>query len=446
MPDRARIDDRLTALWEIARGPGGGADRPAYSAAEAAGMRLVAGWAQEAGLTPALDAFGNLWAVPPGDGPMVTSGSHVDTVPDGGRYDGALGTVLGLEVAGDLGAGAGLLICAAEEAPRFGAGTMGSRQMTGALPQEALEQLRDADGISAADARAAYLDELSDLPRIAPPLGRLRAHAEVHVAQRRALRELGVVTAVASPRRFAITIDGQAGHSGEVSMADRRDALAAAAEVVLAVEATARAEPPETVATVGTVAVEPGAVSVIPGRVRLAVDVRGIDPESLARVDSAIRAAVDDIAARRGVRTEVQLTRAGRARDDGRGTRPGGARRRRASTASPPPRRGPGPAMTPSTSPRSRPRCWSSSPCMAARATRRRRAPTWTRSSRRVASSRRCWAPGWPLVRRHSALPDGGPPAPPPRRSYFGDVGGWTKLSKRALGCRPQALDTRPGV
>ncbi len=311
MPDRARIDDRLTALWDIAHGPGGGADRPAYSAAEAAGMRLVAGWAGEAGLRPALDAFGNLWALPPGDGPVVTSGSHVDTVPDGGRYDGALGTVLGLEVAGDLGAGAGLLICAAEEAPRFGAGTMGSRQMTGALSQEALEQLRDADGISAADARAAYLDELSDLPRIAPPLGRLRAHAEVHVAQRRALRELGVVTAVASPRRFAVTIDGQAGHSGEVSMADRRDALAAAAEVVLAVEATARAEPPETVATVGTLAVEPGAVSVIPGRVRLAVDVRGIDPESLARVDSTIRAAVDEIAARRGVTTEVQLTRAG---------------------------------------------------------------------------------------------------------------------------------------
>src|SRR6202000_2918107 len=112
---------------------------------------------------------------------------------------------------------------------------------------------------------------------------------------------LGVVTAVASPRRLAIRIDGQAGHSGEVSMADRRDALAAAAEVVLAVETVARAEPPETVATVGTLTVEPGAVSVIPGRVRMAVDMRGIDSESLARAESAIRAAVDDIAARRDV-------------------------------------------------------------------------------------------------------------------------------------------------
>lgn len=275
-------------------------------------MRLVAGWAREAGLEPALDAFGNLWALPAGAaGPLVTSGSHVDTVPDGGRYDGALGTVLALETAAQPGTRTGLLICAAEEAPRFGAGTMGSRQLTGALSRPALERLRDADGVSAADALAAYLEMLDDLPRVTPPLDRLRAHAEVHVAQRRALRELGVVTAVASPRRFAVRIEGEAGHSGEVSMAERRDALAAAAEVVLAVEAAARAEPAETVATVGTLAVEPGAVSVIPGVVRLAVDVRGIDAESLTRVEAAIRRAVDEIAQARQVRAQLELTRAG---------------------------------------------------------------------------------------------------------------------------------------
>jgi hydantoinase/carbamoylase family amidase len=315
LPDRGRIAARLEELWAIAQGPGGGADRPAYSRAEATAMRLVAGWAREAGLEPGLDAFGNLWALPAGwasrSGPIVTSGSHVDTVPDGGRYDGALGTVLGLEVATELPAGAALLICAAEEAPRFGAGTMGSRQMTGALTQEALAQLRDAAGVTAIDARAAYLEQLGDLPRITPPLERLRAHAEIHVAQRRALRELGVVTAVASPRRFAVHIEGEAGHSGEVSMAARRDALAAAAEVVLAVEAAARSEPAETVATVGTLAVEPGAVSVIPGRARLAVDVRGIASESLGRIESAIRAAVDEIAARRGVTAQIELVRAG---------------------------------------------------------------------------------------------------------------------------------------
>ena len=98
--------------------------------------------------------------------------------------------------------------------------------------------------MSAADARREYLAALSELPTVTPPVQRLRAHAEVHVAQRRALRELGVVTRVASPRRFEVQITGQAGHSGEVSMEDRRDALAAAAELVLAVEAAARDEPP----------------------------------------------------------------------------------------------------------------------------------------------------------------------------------------------------------
>jgi N-carbamoyl-L-amino-acid hydrolase len=313
LPDADRIVARLAALWEIALGPGGGADRPAYSRAEAEAMRLVAGWAREAGLAPGIDPHGNLWALPAGSsGPVVTSGSHVDTVPDGGRYDGALGTVLGLELVEDLEDGrAGVLICAAEEAPRFGAGTIGSRLLVGTLGEDALAELHDADGISAAEARSDYLGALGDLPRIAPPLGRLRAHAEVHVAQRRELRELGVVARVASPRRFTLQITGEAGHSGEVSMEARHDALAAAAEAVLAIEAAARAEPAETVATVGVISVSPGAVSVIPGQARLAIDVRGISSDSLARLDAVIRERVAEIGERRGVRHQLVMTRAG---------------------------------------------------------------------------------------------------------------------------------------
>jgi hydantoinase/carbamoylase family amidase len=347
LPDAERIAARLDALWEIAQGPAGGADRPAFSSAEAQAMLLVSGWARQAGLRAGIDQHGNLWALPPDwTGPVVTSGSHVDTVPDGGRYDGALGTVLGLELVHDLRltttlsrlelkqrgvdeAGLSpstltdqsvkrgevrpaLLVCAAEEAPRFGAGTIGSRLLVGTLDEAALDHLYDAAGVSAAAARAEYLDALDDLPTIQPPLDKLRAHAEVHVAQRRALRELGVVTRVASPRRFEVEFDGQAGHAGEVPMADRRDALAAAAELVLAVERAAGEEPPETVATVGTLEVLPGAVSVIPGRARLGLDVRGISLHSLERLDAAIRAAVDDISTRRGVRADLRLTRDGR--------------------------------------------------------------------------------------------------------------------------------------
>ena len=242
----------------------------------------------------------------------MTSGSHVDTVPDGGRYDGALGTVLGLElVARPRPSGAGLLVCAAEEAPRFGAGTVGSRLLVGSLPVSALSELTDAQGITAARALADYREALAELPRAQPAPERVLAHAEVHVAQRRALRELGVVTRVASPRRLRVTIDGRSGHSGEVSMEARRDALPAAAELILAVEAAARAEPPETVATAGTLEITPGAISVIPGQARVGIDARAISGRSLDRVEAAIRHDAAAIAARRGVSAEVELVRAG---------------------------------------------------------------------------------------------------------------------------------------
>jgi N-carbamoyl-L-amino-acid hydrolase len=311
MPDPSRIEERLAALWEIARGPAGGADRPAFSAAEAQATRLVAGWAAQAGLEPALDGAGNLWALPhDAAAPLVTAGSHVDTVPDGGRYDGALGTVLGLELARDL-PGAGLMICVAEEAPRFGAGTIGSRLLTGALSPEDLDRFHDADGVSAATARGEYLDALSDLPRIEPPLERWRGHAEIHVAQRWALEQIGVVTRVASPRRYEAVVTGVAGHSGEVSMDDRRDALTAAAELVLAVEAAARAEPAETVATVGTLTVAPGAVSIVPGTVRLGIDVRAIEAASLDRVSAALATAAAQIGVRRATPITLTLVRDG---------------------------------------------------------------------------------------------------------------------------------------
>src|SRR4051812_48713568 len=163
--DGARIAAHLDALWDIAQAPGGGADRPAWSPAEAAAMRLVAEWARAAGLEPALDAHGNLWALPAGDGPVATSGSHVDTVPAGGRYDGALGTVLALEAAAAL--GTGVLTCAAGEAPPLGGGPLGPPLLRGALDDSELDSIADAGGVPAAAARAAFLAELQeDLPRL----------------------------------------------------------------------------------------------------------------------------------------------------------------------------------------------------------------------------------------------------------------------------------------
>ncbi|MEA2289841.1 MAG: allantoate deiminase [Solirubrobacteraceae bacterium] len=323
--DGARIAARLDALWHVAQAPGGGADRPAYSAAEAAAMRLVSGWAREAGLHPALDRHGNLWALPDGDGPLVTSGSHVDTVPAGGRYDGALGTVLALEAAEALraptarGSRMALLVCAAEEAPRFGAGTVGSRLLTGALSEDELAAVTDGGGTTAAAARDAFLAELADLPRIAdPPLRRVRAHLEAHIEPRHELRanglRLGVVERIAAPHRHELTVEGEAGHAGEVAMADRHDALCAAAELVLALERAGRAaaaDVPATVATTGRLEVHPGAVSVIPARVTAMLEVRGVDLAAIRRVEAAFEDACAEVAERRGVTVRRRLVRGG---------------------------------------------------------------------------------------------------------------------------------------
>lgn len=244
-------------------------------------MRLVAGWIEAAGLSPRLDRFGNLWGVPVQGGTFVTSGSHVDTVPNGGRYDGALGTVLALEAADELEGRSGVLVCAAEEAPRFGSGTIGSRQLVGELPDDRLAGMEDSAGVTALEARNEFLGLLSGLPRPDDEeLGNLRAHAEVHIEQRRALKEsgtsIGIATAVAGPARYRLTFAGETGHSGETRMAERRDALCAAAETVLGVEALAR-RAGATVATIGTVEVEPNSLTGIPGRVELGLDVRSTD-------------------------------------------------------------------------------------------------------------------------------------------------------------------------
>ncbi len=306
------LEAHIERLFELAPDEGGGATRLAYSPEEARAMLLVAEWMEEAGLLPRLDRFGNLWGLPPHeDGPVVTSGSHVDTVPNGGRYDGALGTVLAIEIAKDLDGRFGVLVCAAEEAPRFGAGTLGSRQLVGKLSDEDLAGMRDVDGVSALEARSEFLRLLSGIPSLedSDPLYRVAAHVEVHIEQRRSLKEqgasVGIATTVAGPTRYRLRFAGATGHSGETPMRERRDALCAAAEVVLFVESLAR-KAASTVATVGTVEVKPNALTGIPGEVVLGLDVRST---SAGEMEGLVREIVDhgqEISQGRGVRCSVQ--------------------------------------------------------------------------------------------------------------------------------------------
>jgi hydantoinase/carbamoylase family amidase len=311
-PDARRVFARIEQLFAIAAGEGGGVSRPAFSAAEARAMLLVAGWARQAGLKPAADPHGNLWCLPPGDAPCVTSGSHLDTVPDGGRYDGALGTVLAVEAVGRVGGNRGVVVCAAEEASRFGAGTLGSRSMTGKLSDEDLSRLRDAAGRDALTARAEYLDALGDLPRLErAPLERMGSHVEVHIEQRADLRgrglSLGVATTVAGPARRRLRFAGEVAHAGETPAAERRDALCAAAETALLAERLGRGYAPQTTATVGTLKVHPNSLTTIPGAAELGVDVRSVLPGAARLLLDELLNGARQAAGKRGVRLEEEL-------------------------------------------------------------------------------------------------------------------------------------------
>lgn len=303
----SRVLERIEELFTLAPDPGGGANRPGFSEAEASATRLVVGWMESAGLEVGLDPCGNLWGLPPGDeGPLITSGSHVDTVPNGGRFDGPLGTVLAIEAVERLSGSFGVLVCAAEEGARFGAGTIGSRTLTGKLTDDDLSRMRDRDGVSALEARSTYLSALENLPRLHPsPLSRLAAHVEIHIEQRRWLEDrgasLGIATTVAGPTRYRLRFTGEVAHAGETPADQRRDALCAASETVLLAERLAQRYAPEVVATASTLNVHPNSLTSIPGEVELGVDIRGADSEGMAGLVEELLSGSREASRRRGV-------------------------------------------------------------------------------------------------------------------------------------------------
>lgn len=307
-----RIKDRIEELFKLAPSENGGATRLAYSSAEAQAMLLTAKWMEEAELEARLDQHGNLWGLPPNDSaPIVTSGSHVDTVPDGGRFDGALGTVLAIEAAEVLSGPFGVLVCAAEEGARFGAGTLGSRLLVGKLTEEELQQMRDSEGISAAEARAEFLPLLSDIPNLEgpTPLSRLSGHAEIHIEQRQDLRKkgasLGIATTIAGPVRYKLHFAGTAAHSGETPVEKRHDALCAAAETVLLAERLTQRSA-STVVTGTTIQVQPNSLTAIPGQVVLGVDLRGVAAEETEHVISKLFSGSEYESTKRGVKFTTQ--------------------------------------------------------------------------------------------------------------------------------------------
>ena len=270
-----------------------------------------------AGLAAEIDAVGNVvgrYAAADAAAETLIVGSHYDTVVNAGRYDGRLGILTGIVVAEHLiRAGRRLPFhldvagFAEEEGVRFAAPYLGSSAIAGRF-DESMLQRRDRSGTSLEAVLREAGTDLATIRKLKRPPQSLRGYLEVHIEQGPVLLEhalpLGVVTSIAGSARFAVTIEGMAGHAGTVPMALRHDAAAAAAEIVLAVEKRC-ALAPTLVGTVGQLAVPHGAINVIPGRCDLSLDVRAVDDPTRDAAVADILTAVESIAERRGVSAKV---------------------------------------------------------------------------------------------------------------------------------------------
>jgi N-carbamoyl-L-amino-acid hydrolase len=295
-----------------------------FTEADIRGREFVKRLCREAGLAVREDPVGNTFARWMGAHPElepVGTGSHIDAIPNAGRFDGTVGVLGALEAIRAL-ASAGyqprrsieLVIFTSEEPTRFRIGCLGSRLLSGLMDPETAGSRTDRDGVTLDNARwaAGFEGSLASVPL---PSGYYSAFVEMHIEQGPLLERhnvpLGVVTAIAAPASYTITIEGEGGHAGAVLMRDRHDAFLAAAEIALAVEAGARSSGSnDTVGTVGVCDIFPGAVNSIPSRVRMEVDLRDIDEARRETAFEKIEQAFEEIVLRRGVEARLELINA----------------------------------------------------------------------------------------------------------------------------------------
>ena len=322
--DSERLSEHLETLARFSDAPAPAVTRVVYTETDLRARVYLKTLIAEVGLSVREDALGNLFARWEGskpDLPAVATGSHVDAIPNAGRFDGTVGVLGGLEALRTLKMSGfrprrslELVLFTSEEPTRFGVGCFGSRALAGVLGQGDLEALKGDDGSSVLEAakQAGFTGDVAD---VALRAGHYHAFVELHIEQGPRLEALGVpigvVSAVAAPATLNVTLSGSGGHAGAALMGERRDALTAGAELALAVEAAAQSTgSSDSVATVGILDVHPRAVNSIPDRVFLTADVRDTD---LARRDgmvTRIRAAAAEIAERRSVQVEVLLLNA----------------------------------------------------------------------------------------------------------------------------------------
>ncbi|UMZ10094.1 Zn-dependent hydrolase [Pseudomonas sp. MPFS] len=309
-----RLWASLMAMAEIGATARGGSCRLALSEEDKAGRELFAHWCREAGLSLSVDPIGNLFARRPGTDPQaapVMIGSHLDTQPEGGRFDGVYGVLAGLEVLRSLN-DQGIATCKPlelavwtnEEGARFTPAMFGSAVFTGAMALEEALAVRDAEGISVAQAlqNTGYAGQR-------PLGGAVDAYFEAHIEQGPILEDnaksIGVVSGGQAIRWLDIQVEGMAAHAGTTPMPLRKDALYGAAQMILAVERLAADFAPEGLTTVGELSIAKSSRNTIPGLLQFTVDLRHHQDEQIVAMEQQVQQRLEEIARQRGLKVRI---------------------------------------------------------------------------------------------------------------------------------------------
>ena len=319
MIQKERLQKDFDAMAQLT-GLGEGINRLAFTNADWEGRQYIIDRMADAGLDVEIDGFGNVIGYKVGtnpDLPVVMVGSHTDSVPNGGDYDGVAGVLSAIEVVRSIIDDGfehehtiAVVDFMCEESSRFGAATLGSKAMRGKLTLNDLHRLVDTQGISLYDSlkeRKLHPDAIESMAYNRP----VKAFIEMHIEQGKVLeheqKQIGIVSGIAAPERFYVTIRGNADHSGATPMNLRHDALCGASKIILGIEeiASMQEEPP-VVGTVGVVEVTPGAMNVIPGAVKLGVDIRSISKVARDSVVTLIKEFIDVIAEKRGLSYTIE--------------------------------------------------------------------------------------------------------------------------------------------
>lgn len=287
----------------------GGLTRLAFSDDDKSAREFLVNLMKNAGLKVRIDSVGNIFAkyddVLDPNLPPISVGSHIDSVPMGGIYDGTLGAMAGLEAIMSIKESGiklkrplELIVFVCEESSRFKMATLGSKILSGKLSVNKLKELKDNEGISVFEAMKSFDLEPENLQTSVLKDGTYKSYIELHIEQGRVLEEkgfsVGIVTGIAAPIRFEINIKGRADHSGATPMNMRNDALVAASHIILKAQELAKNEK-TAVATVGYIRVIPGALNVVPGEVVMGVDIRDIDELTLGLVNENLRAYIKSL-------------------------------------------------------------------------------------------------------------------------------------------------------